>query len=94
MGDEEVGEAEIGELLINRGGVGVKINIFGFGIRAGQVIPSRDKPVSVEVGLPQDEGAVGTRANRDSRGGHCKKDVKWVVGKFRLTNSLPYIQSA
>src|SRR5882762_7630764 len=94
VGDEEVGEAEIGELLLRRNVVGPKINIFGLGIRTGQVIPSRDKPVSVEVGLPQDEGAVGTRANRDSRGGHCKIGVKWVVEKFRLTNSLPYIQSA
>jgi len=94
VGDEEVGEAEIGELLLRRSVVGPKINIFGLGIRAGQVVPSRDKPVSVKVGLPQDEGAVGTGAYRDSRGGHCRSGVKWVVGKFRLTNGLPYIQSA
>jgi len=33
VGDEEVGEAKIGELLLLVGGVGTKINIFGFGIR-------------------------------------------------------------
>ena len=70
VGDEEIGEAEIGELLVSRGGIRPKINIFGLGIRVGQVVPSRDKPVSVEVGLPQDEGAVSTGADRDTRGGH------------------------
>src|SRR5882762_238456 len=94
VGDEEVGEAEIGELLLRRNVVGPKINIFGLGIGAGQVVPSRDKPVSVKVGLPQDEGAVGTRAYGDARSGHCMTGGKWVVGKFRLTNGLPYIQSA
>src|SRR5882762_5260202 len=94
VGDEEVGEAEIGELLLRVGSVGAKIDIFGSRVRAGQVVPSRDKPVSVEVGLPQDEGAISGRADRDSRGGHCRIGVKWVVGKFLLTNGLPYIQSA
>ena len=94
VGDEEVGEAEIGELLLRRNVVGPKINIFGLGIRTGQVVPSRDKPVSVKVGLPQDEGAMSTGADRDTRGGHRGTGVKWVVGKFRLTNGLPYIQSA
>src|SRR5882762_2192466 len=82
VGDEEVGEAEIGELLLRRSVVGPKIDIFGLGIRAGQVVPSRDKPVSVEVGLPQDEGAVGTGAYRDTRGGHCGAGVRvgcWEV---------------
>src|SRR5882762_1750400 len=94
VGDEEVGEAEIGELLVGVGGVGTDINVLCLGIGTGQIIPSRDKPVSVEVRLPQDEGAIGTRANRDSRGGHRITGVKWVVGKFQLTNGLPYIQSA
>ena len=94
VGNEEVGEAEIGKLLLRVGSVGPKINILGLGIRTGQVVPSRDKPVSVEVGLPQDEGAISGRADRDSRGGHCRIGVKWVVGKFLLTNGLPYIQSA
>src|SRR6267378_5625795 len=70
VGDEEVGEAEIGELLLRRNVVGPKIYIFGLGIRAGQVVPSRDKPVSVEVRLPQDEGAMSTGADGDTRGGH------------------------
>ena len=94
VGNEEVGEAEIGKLLLRVGSVGPKINILGLGIRTGQVVPSRDKPVSVEVGLPQNEGATSGRADRDMRGGHCVAGVKWVVGKFQLTNSLPYIQSA
>ena len=94
MGDEEVGEAEIGELLLRGNVVGPKIDIFGLGIRAGQVVPSRDKPVSVKVGLPQDEGATSGRADGDTRGRHHVVGVKWVVGKFRLTNGLPYIQSA
>jgi len=42
VGDEEVGEAEIGELLLRGNDVGPKINIFGLGIRTGQVVPSRD----------------------------------------------------
>jgi len=75
VGDEEVGEAEIGELLVRVGGVGPKINIFGFGIQTGQVVPSRDKPVSVEVGLPQDEGAMSSGANGKMRGGHCRIGV-------------------
>src|SRR5882762_11393145 len=79
VGDEEVGEAEIGELLLWVGGVGLKIDIFGLGVRTGQVVPSRDKPVSVKVGLPQDEGATSSRADRDARGGHCWSGVKWVV---------------
>jgi len=82
VGDEEVGEAEIGELLLRRNVVGPKINIFGLGIRTGQVVPSRDKPVSVEVGLPQDEGAIGTRADGDTRGGHRCTGVRvgcWEV---------------
>ena len=58
VGDEEVGETEISELLLRVGGVRAKINIFGSRIRTGQVVPSRDKPVSVKVGLPQDEGAT------------------------------------
>src|SRR5882762_1608814 len=82
VGDEEVGEAEVGELLLRRSVVGPKIYIFGLGIRTGQVVPGRDKPVSVKVGLPQDEGAVGTRADGDSRGGHRCAGVRvgcWEV---------------
>ena len=83
VGDEEVGEAEIGELLLRRSVVRPKINIFGLGIRAGQIVLSRDKSVSVEVRLPQDEGAVGTRANGDSRGGHCCTGVRsGLLGSF------------
>src|SRR5882762_1289680 len=85
VGDEEVGEAEIGDLLLRRSVVGPKIDIFGLGIRTGQVVPSRDKPVPVEVRLPQNEGAISGQAYRDSGGGHCWTDVKWVVGRFRLT---------
>src|SRR5882762_347014 len=33
--------------------------------RVGQVVPSRDKPVSVKVRLPQNEGAVSGRADGD-----------------------------
>ena len=94
MGDEEVGEAEISKLLVRVGGVGTDVNILRLRVRTGQFVPSRDKPVPVEVGLPQDEGAVGTRADRDTRSGHCGAGVRWVVEKFRLTNDLPYIQSA
>jgi len=82
VGDEEVGEAEIGELLLRGSVVGPKINIFGLGIGTGQVVPSRDKPVPVEVRLPQNEGAVSTGANRDTRGGHCDADMRvgcWEV---------------
>ena len=94
VGNKEVGEAKIGELLVGDGGVRSDVNVLSFGIGAGQVVPGRDKPVSVEVQLPQDEGATGSRVNRDSRGWHCGYGVKWVVGKFLLTNGLPYIQSA
>src|SRR5882762_5499407 len=94
VGDEEVGEAEISELLLQVGSVGAEIDILCFGIRTRQVVPSRDKPVSVEVQLPQDKGATSSRANGDLRGWHCWLGVKWVVGKFLLTNGLPYIQSA
>jgi len=42
VGDEEVGEAKIGELLLLVGGVGTKINIVGFGIRTvSGPLPSR-----------------------------------------------------
>jgi len=92
VGDKEVVESQVSKHLVGIGGVGLDVNILRFGIRLGQVVPSRVRPNRVKVGLPQDEGANSDRVDSEVAGWYgCKSGL---LEDFSSTNCMPYILSA